>query len=124
MGTDRRGAGGGVDREASVSPSVPSVKPSVSNPLTPFKVDTFAKYFENDSASKVADISTTLNSGRFRNSALNNTNRKSVFMSRSCTSSIMTCEMPSSVGSRIKRRNSTPVVTNSTDAPSSRGDVP
>mmetsp|Transcript_6496 Transcript_6496/g.26310 ORF Transcript_6496/g.26310 Transcript_6496/m.26310 type:complete len:428 (+) Transcript_6496:2323-3606(+) len=69
-------------------------------------------------------MSTTRSSGLLRKSARSSTNRKSVLMSRSCTSSIMTCDTPSSDGSRIRRRSKTPVVTNSTDAPSSRGEVP
>mmetsp|Transcript_10902 Transcript_10902/g.47188 ORF Transcript_10902/g.47188 Transcript_10902/m.47188 type:complete len:436 (-) Transcript_10902:742-2049(-) len=69
-------------------------------------------------------MSTTLSSGRLRSSARRSTSKKSVLMSRSCTSSIMTCDTPRRPGSRINRRSSTPVVTNSTLAPSSLGAQP
>ena len=69
-------------------------------------------------------MSTTRSSGLLRRSARRSTSRKSVLMSRSCTSSIITCDVPSRLGSRISRRSNTPVVTNSTLAPSSRGAVP
>mmetsp|Transcript_6217 Transcript_6217/g.13024 ORF Transcript_6217/g.13024 Transcript_6217/m.13024 type:complete len:242 (+) Transcript_6217:2349-3074(+) len=68
-------------------------------------------------------MSTTLRSGRFTSRSFRSTSKKSVLMSRSCTSSITTCETPPSDGSLTIRRSSTPVVTNSMH-PDFRGETP
>ena len=55
----------------------------------------------------------TRRSGLVEMSSRSRTSKKSVLMSRSCTSSIITCEIPSNSWSLISRRSKTPVVTNS-----------
>ena len=69
-----------------------------------------SKYREKSSACTVADMSTTLRSGRVGMSSRSSSKSWSVCVSRSCTSSTTTWLTPCSGGSESIMRSAMPVV--------------